>query len=270
MVSHFTRKIIAAVTLSLMCAGLAPAYGQMIRMDAIAMAKTDITKDTAAGPFGRATSTAPAGPLWIKWRSVDTGLAQDEATIDHCRADEMSCAPAAARLVALIDEARTLTGRQRLAVVNRAVNLSIAYTDDEWQFGSPDVWSNAVATFTSGRGDCEDYAIAKMFTLRAAGIPAEDLRLVVARLRDGNHHAVLAARDDGKWLMLDNRSMTLVEDRYSLDLTPLYALEANGVRQFGEQETVVAVNTTPAPQLPVWPASAPAPTYPYEPVWLAM
>ena len=265
-VSHFTAKIITAVTLSLMLAGLAPAYGQMMRMDALAMAKPGV----AAEPFGRATSYAPAGPLWIKWRGIDTGLAQDEATIEHCRADEMSCAPAAARLVALIDEARTLTGRQRLAVVNRAVNLSIAYTDDEWQFGSPDVWSNPVATFTSGRGDCEDYAIAKMFTLRAAGIPAEDLRLVVARLRDGNHHAVLAARDDGKWLMLDNRSMTLVEDRYSLDLTPLYALETHGVRQFGEQETVVAANTTPAPQLPVWPASAPAPIYPYEPIWLAM
>jgi predicted transglutaminase-like cysteine proteinase len=213
----------------------------MMRLDALAAAKTDIAKDTAAEPFGRMTSTAPAGPLWIKWRGLDDGFAKDEEAVAQCRTDESSCAPAAARLVALIDEARTLSGRRRLAIVNRAINLSIAYTSDEWQFGRGDVWSNPVATFTSGRGDCEDYAIAKMFALRAAGIPAQDMRLLVARLRGGEAHAVLAVRDDGHWLILDNRSMRLVEDTRSSDLMPLFALDAGGVREFGGPAPVITV-----------------------------
>jgi transglutaminase-like putative cysteine protease len=114
-----------------------------------------------------------------------------------------------------------------------------------------DVWSSPMATFASGRGDCEDYAIAKMFALRASGIAAEDLRFVVARTRGGDAHAVLAVRNDSQWIILDNRSMILVEDTQAHDLSPLFALDAAGVREFGGPVIAVA-----AKQPEMTPASA--------------
>jgi predicted transglutaminase-like cysteine proteinase len=228
----------AAGALVLTCAAFcaAPASAQMMRLDAIPAER--ITH--GAEPFGRSTSFAPAGPLWAKWRGIDDGFAKDEDALSHCRSDKSACSPGMKRLIALIDEARGLTGRRRLAIVNRAINLSIAYTSDMAQFGTMDVWSSPMATFTSGRGDCEDYAIAKMFTLRAAGIAAEDLRFVVARTRGGDAHAVLAVRNEDQWIVLDNRSMVLVEDRNAQDLSPLFALDAAGVREFGAPVIAVA------------------------------
>jgi predicted transglutaminase-like cysteine proteinase len=63
------------------------------------------------------------------------------------------------------------------------------------QFGECDVWSSPLVTFTSGRGDCEDYAVAKFVALYLACISPEDLRIVIMRdtIR-GEDHAVAATR----------------------------------------------------------------------------
>jgi hypothetical protein len=54
----------------------------------------------------------------------------------------------------------------------------------------------------TGRGDCEDYAVAKSVALRAAGIAEDDVRLVIVRnLGVGDDHAVVAARLDGSWII---------------------------------------------------------------------
>lgn len=261
MASYLVFRLRPLAVLTLMtCAFAQPAHAQMIRMDAIPIAKI-----APAEPFGRATSFAPAGPLWIKWQALDEGFAKADHALAQCHADSATCSPAIARLAAVVDEALGLEGRQRIGIVNRAINLAIAYTSDERQFGNgadSDVWSGPTVTFASGRGDCEDYAIAKMFALRAAGVPAQDLRLLVARVpSSGEGHAVLAARADGEWLILDNRTMMLVSDTNARDLTPLFALDAHGVRQYGvPQMTTAAANATlPSPAL-----------YPYEPLWLAM
>jgi predicted transglutaminase-like cysteine proteinase len=261
MVSLQNKRLhaLSVISLAMLMLGIArPAHGQMIRMDGIAMANAA----RAAEPFGRATSFAPAGPLWIKWQEMDEEFAKADRTLAQCRDDQAACPPAIAPLAALVEEAHPLEGRHRLAVVNRAINLAIAYTSDERQFGNgadSDVWSGPAATFASGRGDCEDYAIAKMFALRAAGVPKEDLRLLVVRVsasREG--HALLAARADGQWLILDNRTMLLVDDIHERGVTPMFSLDASGVRQYGAAEVTMTA------------AEPPATVYPYEPLWLAM
>jgi predicted transglutaminase-like cysteine proteinase len=83
--------------------------------------------------------------------------------------------------------------------------------------GSPGPLERPFETLRSGRGDCEDYAIVKYLALLEAGIPENDVKIVVLKnafpIED---HAVLAARVDSDWLILDNRTLTLVRDR---DLT---------------------------------------------------
>ena len=245
------RTTLGAMTFALVFFGVSTADAQMMRLDSIPYSKIDRAEE----PFGRAVNTAPAGPMWIKWRGVDDGFAKDHEAIEGCRAATDACSPAAARLIALIDEAKALTGRRKLATINRAINLSISYTSDDVQFGKSDEWSSAVATFASGRGDCEDYAIAKMFTLHAAGIALEDLRILVARERGGDLHALLAVRNEGHWLLLDNRTMMLVEDSHSRDLTPIYTFALDGMRSPAMQNVAAKSEPVEIKQVEIQPVA---------------
>ena len=151
----------------------------------------------------------------------------------QCRASAAQCSPAAARFIAVIDEARNHDGRARLDAVNRAVNDAIRYTSDMEQHGVADVWSAPLASFASGRGDCEDYAIAKYVALRESGVAAGDMRIVLVRdMAVREDHAVLAVRQESRWMVLDNRRMALSEDNELRNLMPLFAIGPEGVKLF--------------------------------------
>jgi predicted transglutaminase-like cysteine proteinase len=130
-----------------------------------------------------------------------------------CASEGHDCSSAAKLFLAIVEAGRKIEGRARLGIINRAVNLAIQTTSDIAQHGAADVWSSPLETFRSGKGDCEDYAIAKFAALLLAGVPAQDLRLVVihkAKMRAT--HAVLAAQLDNRWLVLDNRRHVLIEE----------------------------------------------------------
>ncbi len=130
---------------------------------------------------------------------------------------------------------RAREGRARLGEINRAINLAIRPMSDLAQYGKIDVWSSPLVTFAHGAGDCEDYAIAKFVALRLAGIAPDDLRIVVMRdTIGGEDHAVAAARLDGRWLMLDNRRMAMVEDAYVRNYRPLFVIDHYGVMQYAD------------------------------------
>ena len=91
----------------------------------------------------------------------------------------------------------------------------------------------SLATLTTGRGDCEDYAIAKYVALKQAGVSEDDVRLVIVRdLAAGEDHAVVAARLDDKWIVLDNRRLMLLQDMEMPRVLPLFVLDHEGVKQF--------------------------------------
>jgi predicted transglutaminase-like cysteine proteinase len=162
-------------------------------------------------PFG---STKLAGvPEAVLWRRVTQTVIADRAVLAGCRVDANGCPPAARRLLKLIETADAKEGRARLGEINRAVNLAVAYVSDLLQHGTHDVWSSALATLASGRGDCEDYAILKYVALLELGYTAEDLRLVVVKTRLGNQHAVLAVHTNEHWLVLDNVRFVIADDR---------------------------------------------------------
>ena len=174
---------------------------------------------------------APEGLLWAKWRKLEAEMRQDSAIIAQCRSAPDRCPSAEARRVSsIVGAVEARTGRAKLDEVNRAVNGSIRDLRDLAQHGALDLWSATLATFSRGKGDCEDYAIAKYAILRAAGVPAEDLRIMLVRdLSVRQDHAVLAVLVNGKWLILDNRRSEILEDREIGHLVPLFALDHQGV-----------------------------------------
>jgi predicted transglutaminase-like cysteine proteinase len=190
----------------------------------------------SAEPFGLSASALSFGGLREKWLGLERKLDDERVQLALCDGDRARCvSPAALKLLAIVDVARAREGRARLGEINRAINLAIRPMSDLAQYGVVDLWSSPLATFASGAGDCEDYAIAKMVALRLAGVSDEDLRLVI--LLDtisGEAHAVVTARLEGRWLMLDNRRMMMVEDAQVRNYQPTYVIDHDGVRQYDE------------------------------------
>jgi predicted transglutaminase-like cysteine proteinase len=205
----------------------------------------------SAEPFGLFAFKAPEGVLWRKWRALKTAFGDEMRAVAACRSDPVACTPAAGRFVALTAEAKAHSGRTRLETVNRLVNRAIVYTSDLAQHGAPDVWSAPLASLRSGRGDCEDYAIAKYALLREAGIPEQDLRILLVRDRSiREDHAVLAVKDYDGWVILDNRRSTLAADNEAGYLTPMYALNETGVSLFASPYLTQRDRNTSAAVLP--------------------
>jgi predicted transglutaminase-like cysteine proteinase len=186
-------------------------------------------------PFGLFTFRAPDGVLWRKWRGIESDIAKDHVVLDHCRegAASENCPSYAAQFLRLINAVKGQSGRDRLDEANRAVNMAIRYVSDYAQHGEADRWSAPLTTFATGKGDCEDYAIAKYVALTETGFPRDDLQLVL--VRDSvvrQDHAVLAARLDGHWLILDSRRSDLMDDSDASSFTPLFAINYRGVQLF--------------------------------------
>jgi predicted transglutaminase-like cysteine proteinase len=190
-------------------------------------------KPVGREPFGLFTFRAPEGMLWRKWRNIEADMARDQLTLNRCRADAEACPPHAAQFLRLIGAVNAKSGRARLEEANRAVNMAIRYVSDYSQHGEADRWSAPLASFATAKGDCEDYAIAKYVALREAGVARENLQLVLVRDRAVRQdHAVLAARLDDRWLILDNRQSPLIEDSNASYFTPLFAINHDGVHLF--------------------------------------
>jgi len=182
--------------------------------------------------FGVDTEPLISGGFSKKWSAAKAGIADNLAAVDRCRANE-ACTAAAQRLLDLSAEGAGRDGRARVGLINRAVDRAISPVSDEVQWGVADRWSPPFETLQSGRGDCEDYAIVKYAALLAAGLSEDDVKIVVVNNQFPNEdHAMVAVRVDDEWLMLDNRTLTLVRD---IDLTraiPKLVLDQEGVRRF--------------------------------------
>ena len=175
--------------------------------------------------------TAPAmGDVSSKWHAVQAEIEQEEAVLDHCRS-EQACPAAARDLLDIVADGVDHTGRARVGLINRAVNLAIIPASDEAQWGVADHWSPPFETLQTHRGDCEDYAIVKYLALLEAGLSRDDLKIVILRNFAANEdHAVLAVRVDGEWLILDDKNLALVRDSDIVWAQPKFLLDQDAHR----------------------------------------
>jgi len=185
-------------------------------------------------PFGLSTTMVAMGPLLEKWLGVEREVDDERQVLKMCDQNRASCqSQTALQFLAIVESGRTLDGRARLGEINRAINLKIKPMSDLALYGVEDVWSPPLNTLARGAGDCEDYAIAKFVALQEAGVSPDDLRIVVLRddIREEDH-AVVAARLDGTWLMLDNRHMAMIDDHHLRDYHPVFLIDQNGVNRY--------------------------------------
>ncbi|HVH37174.1 MAG TPA: transglutaminase-like cysteine peptidase [Sphingomicrobium sp.] len=142
---------------------------------------------------------------------------------------------------------RDLDPVARADAVNKYVNERVAFVDDWKQYGKADLWSAASETLRRGKGDCEDYAIAKMQMLRTAGIADKDMYLVVLKdLVRRADHAVLVVRAGGRMLLLDNGTDAIADTETVRDYRPILTFGASGTWTHGYRRSVAPLNVASA------------------------
>ena len=231
-----TRSIaVLVIVLPLIFGASVTAFAQYTQYQFSALDATAPSSQTAATPepFGLDALPLTGGQVLSKWTGVVAAIRTEREILSRCRYTTDPCPAAAQKFLTVIADGRAHDGRARFGVINRAINMAIEPMSDQAQWGVADRWSAPLVTLTTGRGDCEDYAIAKYVALEDAGVADEDLRLVIVRdLALGQDHAVVAARLDQKWIVLDNRRLALVEDVEMPRVVPLFVLDRDGVGQF--------------------------------------
>lgn len=124
---------------------------------------------------------------------------------------------------AFLTEIGHLPKAEQLARVNDYANEQHYVLDIE-NYGLTDYWA-IPQLFLENGGDCEDYVIVKLFSLRWLGWDVNDLRLVV--VQDTNlriPHAVLAVDDGTEVWILDNQVSSIVPQGAILHYAPVYSI----------------------------------------------
>ena len=139
------------------------------------------------------------------------------------------------RLLAWNELMQTSSGlgeTEKLKLVNSFFNRQFRFSDDSRNWRQTDYWATPVEALIKGAGDCEDYSIAKYFTLRRLGVPSEKLRITyVKALQYNQAHMVLTyyASPTATPLVLDNLIGEIRPASLRKDLLPVYAFNAEGL-----------------------------------------
>lgn len=128
---------------------------------------------------------------------------------------------------ALKNRADGMTDVEKLRLVNSFWN-KWPYVDDVRNWKQKDYWA-APFQFLKKSGDCEDYAIAKYFTLKEMGIETGNMRIVILRDTIRNlSHAVLAVYLNGNAYILDNLSNVVMSHTKLGHYAPQVSINEHG------------------------------------------
>lgn len=130
------------------------------------------------------------------------------------------------------------TEQKKLKDVNEYFNRKLRFETDWKVSGQEDYWATPIEALINGSGDCEDYAIAKYFSLKFSGVPVSKLRITYVKARIGGMdsnvtqaHMVLTyySTPDAEPLVLDNLVSEIRPASRRADLVPIFSFNSAGV-----------------------------------------
>lgn len=134
----------------------------------------------------------------------------------------------------LMDENKEIAERDKLEKVNIFFNL-LQYQTDLVHWGVKDYWATPLEFLVSGAGDCEDFSIAKYFTLLELGVDDEKLLITYVKyIEYGGYeqaHMVLTYYESPSSvpLVLDNINGEILAADKRSDLRPIYSFNGLGL-----------------------------------------
>lgn len=202
------------------------------------------TNAPATAVFASVAVPAENAPQATQWTRVvqDTEASHD---LQACLASPARCpGQLGGQWRAMMQAARGADRRAQLDAVNRFFNR-FAYRTDAQLYGTSDHWATPTEFMTRGAGDCEDYAIAKFFSLKLLGFADAELRVVAVFDRiERIGHAVLSASVDGTRYILDNRSAQVFAEARFTQYQPVLAMNETATWRTIQQHTAAAAPAT--------------------------
>ncbi len=131
----------------------------------------------------------------------------------------------------LLADNKEATELKKLEAVNQFFNL-LEYRSDIHQWGKEDYWATPLEFIVAGGGDCEDFTVAKYFTLLELGISDDKLLITYVKHLELNiAHMVLSyyPTPDSIPLILDNYNKEILPADKRTDLQPIYGFNGKGL-----------------------------------------
>jgi len=138
----------------------------------------------------------------------------------------------------VLAESRSVAEKNKLQKVNDFINRRIGFDTDMEIWNQSDYWATPLETIGQGRGDCEDFAIIKYYSLKDAGVPLAKLRLVYVKARLNGPagpylqaHMVLAyyPTPNAEPLVLDNLVAEIRPASQRRDLQPVFSFNSEAI-----------------------------------------
>lgn len=137
--------------------------------------------------------------------------------------------------VQLVNSSQGKSTAEKLTLVNDFFNQNVIWVSDYDHYSVEDYWSTPLETIASGGGDCEDFSIAKYFTLIALNVPMEKLTITYVKADTINpinrSHMVLTyyEKPAAVPLVLDNLVPDIKPASERKDLAPVYTFNGQGL-----------------------------------------
>jgi predicted transglutaminase-like cysteine proteinase len=129
----------------------------------------------------------------------------------------------------LIAENRNKPEQEKLQLVNSFFNR-VPYVSDQKHWRKKDYWATPAEMLASHGADCEDYAIAKYFTLVALGVDNSKLKITYVKAISEAHMVLTYySQPNAIPLVLDNLIPHIKPASQRPDLKPVYAFNADGM-----------------------------------------
>src|SRR5262245_53706880 len=154
-----------------------------------------------AAPAAANPSTEPTQNSLLELpnaRSIDPIVDQMFPRWASVRAYLSSEHPGGPTMVELTAWARSISDRPlttKLRAINQRVNNEIAYATDAYLWHEPDYWETPQEVVERRAADCEGFAILKMYLVKEAGVPLDQMAILIGSLGYAREpHAILAAK----------------------------------------------------------------------------
>ena len=161
------------------------------------------------------------------WKGVLTRIVDESGGYESCTSGAADCPPHLRRWRELLEDLKGLPPQVQLARLNKSINRMVSYVDDDKVFGQVDYWASP-GEVLKGKGDCEDYATIKFWSLLELGFRNDQLRLAVVRdTRRRLMHAVVTVEIEGRTYVLDSLFDHPVEQQHILKYEPIFSANLN-------------------------------------------
>jgi predicted transglutaminase-like cysteine proteinase len=141
---------------------------------------------------------------------------------------------------------------EQLVLINDFFN-SFTFIDDIHIWGKRDYWATPMEFVGIGGGDCEDFTIAKYFSLLELGVDERKLRIVYGKaLKLNQFHTVVAyyPTPNSVPLVLDNIDFRILQASQRTDIQPIYSF--NGDNLWLSKESIQGKVVGKSSRLSLW------------------